>query len=69
MVFSGSIAGFTLIPGQYNFTFPGDNIVLNIHQPEVPLPAALPLYATGLGLMGLCGWWRRRKAAVVAARS
>ncbi len=29
----------------------------------VPLPAALPLYATGLGLMGLFGWWRRRRAA------
>ena len=29
----------------------------------VPLPAALPLYATGVGLMGLFGWWRRRKAA------
>ncbi|GAF69074.1 unnamed protein product [marine sediment metagenome] len=29
----------------------------------VPLPAALPLYGTGLGLMGLFGWWRRRRAA------
>src|SRR5262245_9940818 len=28
----------------------------------VPLPAALPLYATGLGLMGLFGWWRRRRS-------
>ena len=32
----------------------------------VPLPAALPLYGTGLGLMGLFGWWRRRKAAAAA---
>jgi hypothetical protein len=33
-----------------------------------PLPAALPLFATGLGAMGLFGWRRRRKnaAAVVA---
>ncbi len=30
---------------------------------EVPLPAALPLYATGLGLMALFGWWKRRRAA------
>jgi hypothetical protein len=33
-----------------------------------PLPAALPLFATGLGLMGLLGWRRKRKAqAAVAA--
>ena len=36
-----------------------NDIVVN----EVPLPAALPLYATGLGLMGLFGWWRKRRAA------
>jgi hypothetical protein len=30
-----------------------------------PLPAALPLFATGLGAMGLFGWWKKRKAAVV----
>jgi hypothetical protein len=28
-----------------------------------PLPAALPLFATGLGAMGLLGWRRKRKAA------
>jgi hypothetical protein len=27
----------------------------------VPLPSSLPLFATGLGLMGLFGWWRRRR--------
>ena len=31
-------------------------------QSAVPLPAALPLFATGLGLMGLLGWRRKRKA-------
>jgi len=33
----------------------------------VPLPAALPLFATGLGAMGLLGWRRKRKAQAVAA--
>jgi hypothetical protein len=28
-----------------------------------PLPAALPLFATGLGVMGLLGWRRKRKGA------
>jgi hypothetical protein len=28
-----------------------------------PLPAALPLFATGLGALGLIGWRRKRKAA------
>ena len=36
---------------------------------STPLPAALPLLATGLGALGLFGWRRKRKntAAVVAA--
>lgn len=29
--------------------------------PEVPVPAALPLFATGLGALGLLGWRRKRK--------
>ena len=28
-----------------------------------PLPATLPLFATGLGALGLLGWRRKRKAA------
>ena len=31
-----------------------------------PLPAALPLFATGLGALGVLGWRRKRKARVVA---
>ena len=33
---------------------------------QTPLPAALPLFATGLGALGLLGWRRKRKAAAVA---
>jgi hypothetical protein len=35
--------------------------------PKTPLPAALPLFAGGLGVMGLLGWRKKRKAAAVAA--
>jgi hypothetical protein len=31
-----------------------------------PLPAALPLFATGLGAMGLLGWRRKKKTAAAA---
>jgi hypothetical protein len=31
-----------------------------------PLPAALPLFATGLGALGLFGWRRKRKETAVA---
>jgi hypothetical protein len=34
---------------------------------QTPLPAALPLFATGLGALGLIGWRRKRKAAAQAA--
>ena len=30
---------------------------------ETPLPAALPLFGSGLGAMGLLSWWRRRHLA------
>jgi hypothetical protein len=38
--------------------FVGSGLVSN-----VPLPGALPLFATGLGVLGLLGWRRKRKAA------
>ena len=34
---------------------------------ETPLPAALPLFVSGLGTLGVLGWRRKRKAAAVAA--
>ena len=33
---------------------------------STPLPAALPLFATGIGAMGLFGWRRKRKAQLAA---
>ncbi len=44
MVFSGAtIAGFTMIPGTYNYGLPSDNIILNIGQVAVPEPGTLAL--------------------------
>ena len=34
--------------------------------PEVPIPAALPLLAAGLGAMGFAGWRKKRKASFAA---
>jgi hypothetical protein len=34
--------------------------------PGVPLPGALPLFATGLGVLGLLGWRRKRKVQAAA---
>jgi len=34
----------------------------------VPLPAALPLFATGLGVLGLLGWRRKRRSAPLPPR-
>jgi hypothetical protein len=33
-----------------------------------PLPATLPLFATGIGAVGLFGWRRKRKNAAIAAK-
>lgn len=34
---------------------------------ETPVPAALPLFVTGLGALGLLGWRRKKRAAALAA--
>jgi hypothetical protein len=38
-----------------------DSGVFLVRPSEVPLPAALPLFASGLGVAGFVGWLRRRK--------
>jgi hypothetical protein len=40
----------------------GDLLSQDIPVSAVPLPAALPLFASGLGALGLLGWRRKRKA-------
>jgi hypothetical protein len=46
------------------YYFNGTPISLNVT--ATPLPDALPLFATGLGLIGLLAWWRRREQGQTA---
>ena len=66
-----SSAPFSLTAGNnYMVTFlgtPPDGadrtaFIDNVSLTTTPLPAALPLFATGLGALGLIGWRRKRKA-------
>ena len=41
--------------------------ILGSDAATTPLPATLPLFATGLGALGLLGWRRKKKAAALAA--
>ncbi len=54
-----SFAELAMAPG--DTTFKG--VAFAPVDSETPLPAALPLFATGLGGLGLLGWRRKKKAA------
>jgi hypothetical protein len=59
--------GATFVPEGIPFFFSNTNItasaVSDVDSSVVPLPAALPLFASGLVGLGLLGWRRKRKAA------
>lgn len=58
--------GFVGVPGAYDDNDGTYRIRVGVDEiPQVPLPAALPLFATGLGALGLAGW-RRKKAKTAA---
>jgi hypothetical protein len=58
--------GSTGPTGVIGFTF--DSITIGGNQGgETPLPAALPLFASGLGALGLLGWRRKRKNSTARA--
>jgi hypothetical protein len=66
---SSTFVALGLISGVYTTTASnGDFVQLTIPSAStVPLPAGLPLFATGLGALGLLGWRRKRKASALAA--
>lgn len=59
------------LPGDFNGSFfngqpsqfAQDHLIAPPSSSETPLPATLPLFATGLGAFGLLGWHRKRNAA------
>jgi hypothetical protein len=53
-------------PGTYKWTWGTGADQSFTLQIGTPLPAALPLFATGIGGLGLLGWRRKRKAQAVA---
>jgi hypothetical protein len=71
---SGSSAGFFELEEFFSEGFPTSETVPKLSEeviataPSVtPLPAAFPLFATGLGALGLFGWRRKRKPSPLAA--
>ena len=78
LVFFITMASFQL-PGGVNGVFEtgtcpfgfaspcGTLVVTSFSVEETPVPAALPLFATGLGGLGLLGWRRKKKAVALAA--
>ena len=66
----------TNFTGFDSFQFDATDAMGNVSEPATatidvtatttPLPAALPLFATGLGALGLLGWRRKRKSQAAA---
>jgi hypothetical protein len=62
---SAGIVASLAKPGGNTANFEGSNSIVGsfLVQSATPLPAALPLFATGLGALGLLGWRRKKKEA------
>jgi hypothetical protein len=61
-----TLAGLGLTPGTYTYSWGATDPTFTIEIGATPLPAALPLFASGLGALGLLGWRRKRKAQAAA---
>ena len=60
--FTNGYPDIIVAPQFISFDLP-DGLTLS-SMPPTPLPATLPLFATGLGALGLLGWRRKRKQVV-----
>jgi hypothetical protein len=63
---NATLASLGVTPGTYIWTWgtgADQSFTLDIlATPAIPISPALPLFATGLGALGLLGWRRKRKA-------
>jgi hypothetical protein len=62
----GGTVGLVTYTGPWGFSGGSFDTVLTLTPLATPLPGALPLFATGLGALGLLGWRKKRKAQVAA---
>lgn len=68
--FDFPVVGGTVAPGNFDsITYESNYLYGNVTVAvaPTPLPAALPLLATGLGAIGLLGWRRKRKNGATLA--
>jgi hypothetical protein len=61
---TSEVSSVVIGPGTYNLWFAEVNGLPAVLEATsvVPLPATLPLFASGIGAIGLLGWRRKRKA-------
>ena len=65
--FQGTFTSLSFTPHNYEY-WHGFTVGIGAVAPDpVPLPGALPLFASALGLGGFFGWKRKRKAAAATA--
>jgi len=76
LVYGGQVGADTLFSitlgttGAYSFTDTAKTSLDTIGSVSVsatPLPTSLPLLATGLGILAMIGWWRKRKVGSLLA--